>query len=43
MFAGSQAQGITLGGTVGGCSQASFRSFFQPVGEALSTFGLTLL
>jgi len=43
LYAGSLAQGITSGGTVGGCSQAGFRSFFQPVGEALSTFGLTLL
>ena len=43
MFAGSQAQGITSGGTIGGCSQAGFQSFFQPADEALSTYGLTLL
>jgi streptogrisin D len=43
MFAGSQAQGITSGGTIGGCGQAGFQSFFQPADEALSTYGLTLL
>jgi streptogrisin D len=43
MYAGSLAQGITSGGTIGGCSQAGFRSFFQPADEALSTYGLTLL
>jgi Trypsin/Alpha-lytic protease prodomain len=43
LFAGSQAQGITSGGTVGGCSQGGFRSFFQPADEALSALGLTLL
>jgi streptogrisin D len=43
MFAGSQAQGITSGGTIGGCSQFGFQSFFQPADEALSTYGLTLL
>jgi streptogrisin D len=43
MFAGSQAQGITSGGTVGSCSQPGFQSFFQPADEALSTYGLTLL
>jgi hypothetical protein len=43
MFAGSQAQGITSGGTIGGCSQAGFQSFFQPADEALSVYGLTLL
>ena len=43
MFAGSQAQGITSGGTVGSCSQSGFQSFFQPADEALSTYGLTLL
>ncbi|HWC42774.1 MAG TPA: S1 family peptidase [Actinomycetota bacterium] len=42
MFAGSQAQGITSGGTVGGCG-AGFQSFFQPADEALSVYGLTLL
>ena len=43
MFAGSQAQGITSGGTIGGCSQFGFQSFFQPADEALSVYGLTLL
>jgi len=43
MFAGSQAQGITSGGTVGGCGQTGFQSFFQPADEALSVYGLTLL
>jgi streptogrisin D len=43
MFAGSQAQGITSGGTIGGCNQSGFQSFFQPADEALSTYGLTLL
>jgi streptogrisin D len=43
MYAGSRAQGITSGGTIGGCSQAGFRSFFQPADEALSVYGLTLL
>jgi streptogrisin D len=42
MFAGSLAQGITSGGTIGGCSP-SFQSFFQPADEALSTYGLSLL
>jgi streptogrisin D len=43
MYAGSRAQGITSGGTFGGCSQSGFRSFFQPADEALSAYGLTLL
>ena len=43
MYAGSRAQGVTSGGTVGGCGQAGFRSFFQPADEALSAHGLTLL
>ena len=43
MYAGSRAQGITSGGTIGGCSLAGFRSFFQPADEALSVYGLTLL
>jgi streptogrisin A len=33
----------TTCGTIGGCSQAGFRSFCQPADEALSTYGLTLL
>jgi len=43
LFAGSLAQGITSGGTIGGCNQAGFRSFFQPAEEPLSVYGLTLL
>jgi len=43
LFAGSLAQGIVSGGTVGGCSTSGFRSFFQPVDEVLSALGLTLL
>jgi streptogrisin D len=43
MYAGSLAQGITSGGTIGGCSQAGFQSFFQPADEALNAYGLTLL
>jgi streptogrisin D len=43
LYAGSLAQGITSGGTIGGCSQFGFRSFFQPADEALSAYGLTLL
>ena len=43
LYAGSRAQGVTSGGTVGSCSQAGFRSFFQPADEVLSAYGLTLL
>lgn len=43
LYAGSLAQGIVSGGTVGGCNTSGFRSFFQPVGEVLSTLGLRLL
>jgi streptogrisin D len=42
LYAGSLAQGITSGGTIGGC-RPGFRSFFQPADEALSVYGLTLL
>lgn len=42
LFAGSSAQGIVSGGSVAGCSAAGFTSYFQPAGEALSTYGLTL-
>jgi streptogrisin D len=42
MYAGSLAQGITSGGSIGGCG-SGFRSFFQPADEALSAYGLTLL
>jgi Alpha-lytic protease prodomain/Trypsin len=42
LFAGSQAQGITSGGTVVSCSSSTFRSYFQPADEALSRYGLTL-
>jgi len=43
LFADSQAQGVTSGGTVGGCDTAGFQSFFQPADEALSSLGLSLL
>jgi hypothetical protein len=43
LFAGSQGQGVTSGGTVVSCSDSSFRSFFQPLDEILSRFGLALL
>jgi streptogrisin D len=43
LFASSQAQGITSGGTIGGCNPTTFRSFFQPADEALGVYGLTLL
>lgn len=42
-FSGSTAIGITSGGTVGGCSQAGFQSFFQPATEALSAYGVSLM
>jgi streptogrisin D len=42
-FSGSTAIGITSGGTVGGCTQAGFQSFFQPVTEALSAYGVSLI
>ncbi|HEV7655809.1 MAG TPA: S1 family peptidase, partial [Mycobacteriales bacterium] len=42
-FSGSTAIGITSGGTVGACTQAGFASFFQPVTEALSTYGVSLI
>ena len=43
MYAGSLAQGIVSGGTIGGCGQSGFRSFFQPADEPLNGWGLTLL
>jgi len=42
MYYNNLAQGITSGGTIGGCG-AGFQSFFQPADEALSVYGLTLL
>lgn len=42
LFAGSVGQGVVSGGSVGGCSQAGFRSFFQPLDEILSSYGLRL-
>jgi streptogrisin D len=42
-FSGSTAIGITSGGTIGGCDQAGFQSFFQPVTEALSAYGVSLI
>lgn len=41
-FSGSTAIGITSGGTIGGCG-AGFQSFFQPVTEALSAYGVSLI
>lgn len=41
-FAGTQAQGVTSGGTVG-CDPGSGPMYFQPVNEILSTYGLTLV
>lgn len=41
LLAGTQAQGLTSGGS-GNCSSGG-RTFFQPVGEALSAAGVSLL
>lgn len=41
-FSGTQAQGVTSGGTVG-CNPGSGPMYFQPVNEILSTYGLTLV
>ncbi len=41
LIAGSQAQGVTSGGS-GNCSSGG-TTYFQPVDEILSTYGLTLL
>jgi hypothetical protein len=43
LYADTLAQGIVSGGTVTGCNNSGFRSFFQPVDEVLSALGLTLL
>lgn len=40
-YSGSQAQGVTSGGS-GDCSSGG-TTYFQPVGEILSTYGLTLV
>jgi hypothetical protein len=40
-ISGDQAQGVTSGGS-GDCSSGG-TTFFQPVNEILSTFGLTLV
>lgn len=42
LFAGSQAQGVVSGGSIAGCGASGFRSYFQPINEALNTYGLTL-
>jgi streptogrisin D len=42
LFAGGQAQGVVSGGSTAGCGSSGFRSYFQPVDEVLSTYGLTL-
>ncbi|WP_431891019.1 S1 family peptidase [Cellulosimicrobium funkei] len=41
LLAGNQAQGVTSGGS-GNCSSGG-TTYFQPVGEILSAYGLTLL
>ncbi len=42
LFAGGQAQGLVSGGTNAGCDASGFRSYYQPIGEVLSAYGLTL-
>lgn len=42
-FSSSTAIGLTSGGTIGGCSQSGFQSFFQPVTEALGAYGVSLI
>lgn len=42
LFDGGTAVGVVSGGTDTGCSSSSFRSYFQPVEEALDAYGLTL-
>lgn len=39
LYAGTTALGLVSGGNVGGCN-SSFRSFFQPVREALAAYGV---
>ncbi|HKE98483.1 MAG TPA: S1 family peptidase [Actinomycetes bacterium] len=41
LFSGNTAEGIVSGGTTGPCGPR-FRSYFQPVTEALAVYGLTL-
>ena len=42
LFAGSQGQGVVSGGSIAVCSAVGFRSFFQPLDEILSAYGLRL-
>lgn len=43
LYAGSTALGLTSGGTLGlPCSDSNFRSFYQPVVEALNVFGVSV-
>lgn len=42
LFAGSQGQGVVSGGSTSGCNSSGFRSYFQPLGEILSAYGLSL-
>lgn len=42
LFAGGTAVGVTSGGLDAPCSTPGFVSFFQPVDEILSAYGLTL-
>ncbi|CEJ90055.1 hypothetical protein VHEMI05864 [[Torrubiella] hemipterigena] len=41
-FSGTQAQGVTSGGS-GNCKGGAATTYFQPVNEILSTYGLTLV
>src|SRR4029450_11256420 len=42
MYYSDLAQGITSGGTIGGCG-GGFQSFFQPAAEALRVYGVALV
>lgn len=43
LYAGSTALGLTSGGTLGlPCGSTSFRSFYQPVVEALNVYGVNV-
>lgn len=42
LFAGNQGQGVVSGGSIAGCSASGFRSYFQPLDEILSSYGLRL-
>ncbi len=42
LFAGSTALGLTVGSSFGGCRGPGYRSYFNPVIEALNTFGAVI-